>query len=227
MPATLADDRSFRREVVEASRERLVVVAFCTRGDPCLTALETVFIDRAGCFHLVAADPAGGARARAEWCPGAASVWAFRDGSPTRRFDGDCPVDALREWLEAEMPREAERFACRGDDSAAAGQPQALELYTIALGCNPDNPRALLGLARIHAFRGDWSGALALATRVPRTDPLGAEAERLLADLRTRVDPEGAEATVRGRRAMNFDDTEATRRIGELDTRRQRKPSPP
>jgi thioredoxin-like negative regulator of GroEL len=225
MPATPVDDHNFEARVIDASLDRPVIVAFFTRADPRLTQLETIFIDRAGCFHLAVADPLHAARARVEWALEAAPVWAFRDGWVIRHFDGARLVHLLREWLDAEMPREAERFAREGDASAIAGDPQALELYTTALGCNPDNPRALLGLARIHALRGDWSGALSLATRVPRTDALGMEAERLVEELRTQVDPEGAEAAVRGRRAMNFDDAEAARRIDELDTRRQRKPS--
>src|SRR5262245_34722661 len=135
MSVTPVDDRSFRARVIDASLDRPVVVAFLTHGDPRLSELETIFIDRAGCFHLAVADPVGAVGARAEWCLEAASVWAFRDGWVTRHFDGERVVDALRDWLDAEMPHEAERFARSGDSSAAAGDPQALELYTTALGC--------------------------------------------------------------------------------------------
>src|SRR5262245_56953605 len=136
MPATSVDDGSFRARVIEASQSRPLVVAFFTRGDPRLNALETVFIDRAGCFQFVVADPVHATRARVEWSLDTAPVWAFRNGSVLRHFDGDRLIDELREWLEGEMRREAERFARNADVRAAAGDPLALELYTSALDCN-------------------------------------------------------------------------------------------
>src|SRR5436190_589794 len=135
MHATPVDDRNFASVVRDASKERLVIVAFLERDDERLAELQLISIDRAGCFHL------------------------------------------------------------------AAGDPRAMEHYTTALACDPSNARALLGLARLHVVRGDSSGALALATRVARDGPLGDQAEHLTEELYHHVDPEGAEAALRGRLA--------------------------
>ena len=222
MPATPVDDSNFASVVLDASKERLTIVAFLRRDDQRLADLQVVAIDRAGCFHLTVADPEAEAVLRSEWWLGEGAVWVFRDAAPVICFDGERLVDELRDWLETEMPREAERFAKKGDWSAAAGDPRAMEHYTTALACDPGNARALLGLARLHVVRGDPSGALALATRVSRDGPLGDQAERLTEELRHHVDPEGAEAALRGRLAMNFGDREAARQIEEIEARRKK-----
>jgi len=222
MHATPVDDRNFASVVREASKKRWMIVAFLERDDDRLADLQLISIDRAGCFHLAVADPQAEALLRSEWWLTEGAVWAFRDAAPVISFDGETLVDDLRDWLETEMPREAERFANQGDWSAAAGDPQAMEHYTTALACDPSNPRALLGLARLHVVRGDSSGALALATRVARDGPLGDQAERLTEELRHHVDPEGAEAALRGRLAMNFGDREAARQLEEMEARRRK-----
>ena len=214
-------DDEFERVVCRGSEESLVLAAFLERDDGLVEELERMCIDRGGCFNLAFVLAAQAPRTIRCWNRrGLPAVHAFRDGEQLACFDGPAIVAAARTWLDAALPREAERTAVVAERWSAMGDMRALAAYRQALACDPGCSRALLGRARLHAAVGDHARALALATRVPRADALGGEAAKLAARLRRDVDPEGEEAAVRGRLAMDFGDHEARRQLVDLLERR-------
>jgi putative thioredoxin len=145
------------------------------------------------------------------------AVKAFRDGAVVADFVGTRPESAVRQFIAAVLPTEADRLAREAATKSAADDADAaLRLFGNALALEPRHPAALLGLARVHAARGDDAEALALLERMPAGGPLVRDAERLAAELRTRVDATGDEATLRARVAAQLDDLDARLQLGRV-----------
>jgi putative thioredoxin len=215
-------DQDFEREVLDRSRERPVVVDFWAPWcGPCRTlgpVLERLAVEHAGAFVLakVNVDDAPGVSG-AFGIQGIPAVKAFRDGTLVAEFVGAQPEAAVRQFLDAVLPTEADRLAGEGERRAAAGDAAGAEAaFKEALAADARQPRALLGLARLYAAAGKESEALPLLERVPPGTPVTREAERFAAELRTRVDATGDEAALRARVAATVTDLDARLQLGRV-----------
>ena len=215
-------DRDFEREVLERSREVPIVVDFWAPWcGPCRTlgpVLERLAVEHAGAFRLAKVNvdqaPAVAQAFRIQSIP---AVKAFRDGAVVAEFVGAHPEASVRQFLASVVPTEADGLARDGDERALAGdRDAAAAAYTTALARDPRHPRALLGLARVHVAKGNDAEALTLLERVPPGTPLARDAERLAAEVRTRVDATGDEASLRARVGANLDDLDARYQLGRI-----------
>jgi putative thioredoxin len=215
-------DDDFAREVLERSREVPIVVDFWAPWcGPCRTlgpVLERLAIEHAGAFRLAKVNVDEAPRvAQAFRIQSIPAVKAFRDGAVVAEFVGAHPEASVRQFLTSVVPTEADRDALQGDQRAAAGdRDAAAAAYAAALARDPRHPRALLGLARVHAGKGDDPEALVLLERVPPGTPLARDAERLAAEIRTRVDATGDEAALRARVRVHLDDLDARYQLGRV-----------
>ena len=215
-------DRDFEREVIERSRQVPVVVdCWAPWCAPCRAlgpVLERLALEHAGAFVLAKVNvdeaPAVAQALRVQSIP---AVKAFRDGAIVGEFVGAQPESALREFLARVLPSEADRLARHGEERSAAGDAAGAEAdFTAALAEDARHPRALLGLARLYAASGQEPRALTLLDRVPPSGPVARDAERLAAELRTRVDATGDETTLRARVAANLADLDARLQLGRV-----------
>ena len=215
-------DADFEREVLERSKEVPVVVdLWAPWCGPCRAlgpVLERLTIEHAGAFVLAKVNvdeaPAVAQALRVQSIP---AVKAFRDGQLVLEFVGAQPEAAVRQFLGAVLPTEAERLARDGERRVAARDPAGAEAaFKDALARDARQPRALLGLARLHAERGEETEALKLVERISPSAPVAREAERFAAELRTRVDATGDEATLRHRVRAHLDDLDARLQLGRV-----------
>jgi putative thioredoxin len=213
-------DADFEREVLDRSERTPVVVDFWAPWcGPCRTLgplLERLAQEGAGAFVL--------AKVNVDTAPGLASVFGvrsipavkgFRDGALVAEFVGAQPEPAIRQFLSALLPSEADRLAREGEGRLAAGDAAAAEAaFRDALARDARQPRALLGLARCYAERNEVPEALSHLERISPNASVAREAERLAAELRTRADGAGDEAALRARVAADPNDLDARLALG-------------
>ncbi len=148
----------FQREVIEASRERPILVDFWAAWcGPCRAlgpVLEKLAQEKDAPFTLVKVNtdlhPDISQRYGIRGIP---AVKLFVDGKVADEFTGALPEYAVRQWLEKAIPsetkkrvEEAEQAMDSGDDAAAR------QLLDAVLEDEPENPKAKILLARLIAF---------------------------------------------------------------------------
>ena len=148
----------FQTRVIEASRERPVLVDFWAPWcGPCRIlgpVLEKLAEEDRGKWDLVKVNtdenPAVASRYRVSSIP---AVKLFVDGEVVDEFVGALPEARVRQWLAEALPSEnKKRLAAvaealdRGDDDAA------LSLVDAVLAAEPENPDALMLSARPRLF---------------------------------------------------------------------------
>ncbi len=176
----------FGADVLQRSRDVPVVVDFWAAWcGPCKTLgpiLERAADDYEGAFHLVKVDvDANQDLARQFGVQGIPTVVAFRDGRPVARFTGALPDRAVREWLDALQPTEADLTVDRARDAELAGDMAAAEaLFREVVADIPDHLEAGTGLAGLLIARGATDEALGVLDRLPATG----EVEKLRAAAR-------------------------------------------
>jgi putative thioredoxin len=212
-------DRDFEREVLERSQETPVVVDFWASWcAPCRTlgpVLERLTAEHAGAFVLAKVDvDAAPAVAEAFAIRSIPAVKGFRDGALVGEFVGAQPEPAVRQFLATILPTEADRLAREGTALAAHDAAGAEERFRAALALESRHARALVGLARVLSARGAATEALPLLERVLPGSPVSRDAERLAAELRTRLDGSGDEAALRARVASDPADLQARLDLG-------------
>src|SRR5437763_1872031 len=154
-------DHDFERAVLERSKEVPVVVDFWAPWcAPCRAlgpVLERLAHEHAGTFVLarVNVDEAL-AVSQVFGIQSIPAVKGFRDGALVAEFIGAQPEAAVRQFLTAVLPSEADRLAHAGEAKATAGDAAgAAVAFQEALTREGRHPRALLGLARLRAAAGE------------------------------------------------------------------------
>jgi putative thioredoxin len=157
-------DETFEQVVVEGSKQAPVVVdlwaAWC---GPCRTLgpmLEQAAERRAGAFTLAKIDVdnqgVGNALLQAVRSQSIPTVVAFRDGQPVSMFVGAIPAAEIDRFIDSILPTEADTEAKEAAAVLAAGAvDEAEQGFREALGKEPENRDAAIGLARILIQRGE------------------------------------------------------------------------
>ena len=214
---------TFEGDVIEASRERPVVVDFWAPWcGPCRALgplLERLAADADGAWTLVKVnvDDSQGLAAR-YGVQGIPAVKGFRDGRIVAEFVGAQPEPMVRRFLDRLLPSPADEAAAAGDSLAADGDPDgAKESYRRALALQADHPRATLGLGRLLDAAERADEALALLATLPPRSAEGREAVPLLARLRLRGDTAVSAALSKAEATLARDprDPEANLRVGQ------------
>jgi putative thioredoxin len=174
------DEPDFEARVIEASRERPVVVDFWAGWcQPChmlSPILERLADEHGGRFVLakvdVDANPNLSARYRVQGIP---AVKGFRNGEVVSEFVGAQPEEIVRRFLDRLLPTEADQMAATAGE---AGSPEEAEAaFRAALAEDPSHPRAAAGLASLLLERGDVDEArTVLAAASPAPEVVRAQA---------------------------------------------------
>jgi putative thioredoxin len=177
------DQKTFMQDVVQASREVPVLVDFwATWCGPCKTlapALEKVVRAAGGRVRLVKIDIDRNRQLVAQLVQmglplqSVPTVVAFWQGQILDLFQGALPESEIKRFVEgvlkaaggqmpgADLLAEAEAAAARGDHAAA------LELYGALSQQEPENAKALAGVARALLALGQDQQALAVLDSAP------------------------------------------------------------
>jgi len=178
--------QDFDRDVLEASRERPVVVDFWAPWcAPCRVlgpALERVVLSLGGRALLAKVnleeDPSFAAKWRITGIP---AVKVFKDAKIIGEFVGALPEPEVRHQLSAILPSEEDELVAEADQLASSGDwPGAEARYREALAANPYHVRASVRLAEETLVRGDYEEAKKLLSKAASATPQAPELEVLL-----------------------------------------------
>ena len=172
-------DASFMADVIEASRVQPVIVDFwATWCGPCRTlgpALEKAVTEAKGAVKLVKIDvdknPAVAGQLRVQSIP---AVYAFVDGQPVDGFMGAVPESQIKTFIDrlagpqADDPSQVDDILAMAADSLAVGDVGgAAQAYAAVLQIDPQNLKAIAGLARCYLTGGDHERAAETAQMAP------------------------------------------------------------
>ena len=168
---------SFAKDVIDASRDALVLVdfwaAWCGPCKQLTPILEKVVRSYGGKVRLVKIDvdanQAIAAQLRIQSMP---TVYAFRDGRPLDGFTGAQPESVVRQFVErlvgAEEEASLDDVLKTGEELLEAGDLQgAAEVYAAILQEDRENAEALAGLAQCYLLSGDVERARQTIMLVP------------------------------------------------------------
>lgn len=215
-----ATDKSFMDDVVKASLETPVLVDFWAPWcGPCRTLtpiIEKVVLATKGKVKLVKINidenPAYAGQLRVQSIP---AVFAFKDGKPVDGFMGAQPESQIKAFVErliGEIPSGIEELLAAGAESLALDDiGGAAQSYAQAASLDPENAKALAGLARCYLIGGDIDRARDVLAAIPKdkakdSDVIAVTAQLALIDAAAGAgDPSPLESTL----AANPDDHQA------------------
>jgi len=184
-----ATDASFMADVIEASRQQPVLVDFWAPWcGPCrqLTPLlEKVVTAAKGTVKLVKVNvdenPGYAGQLRVQSIP---AVFAFKDGQPVDGFMGALPESQLKAFIDRLVgdaggpSADLEALLAEAAESVSLGDTGgAAQAYAQILALEPENLKAIAGLARCYLVNGDAERA----TEVLEMAPAGANDSDLTA----------------------------------------------
>ena len=170
-------DATFAADVIEESRKQPVIVDFwATWCGPCRQlgpALEKAVLAAKGAVKLVKIDtdknPRIATQLRVQSIP---TVYAFVDGRPMDGFQGALPESQIKAFIDRLIgPPEAgdlEALLAMGAESMRLGDTGgAAQAYAEALQLDPQNVKALAGLARVYLLTGETDQARQIVGMAP------------------------------------------------------------
>ncbi len=178
-------DASFMADVIEASRLQPVLVDFWAPWcGPCrqLTPLiEKVVTQAKGAVKLVKINidenPGFAGQLRVQSIP---AVFAFKDGQPVDGFMGALPESQIKAFIDRLAgdadtgAEEIEALLAEATESLSLNDiGGAAQAYAQILGLDPENVKAIAGLARCYLVNGDADRATEILGMAPptSTDP--------------------------------------------------------
>jgi putative thioredoxin len=213
-------DASFMADVVEASKHQPVIVDFwATWCGPCRTlgpALEKAVRGAAGAVKMVKIDvdanPAYAGQLRVQSIP---TVYAFVNGQPVDGFQGAIPDSQIKAFIDkltggAGVNTDVEQLLSLGEESLALNDlGGAAQAFAHVLTMEPDNQKAIAGMARVYLAEDDAEQARQTIAMAPAdsTDPMVQSVRAQLA--LAAAAPTGANADLEAKIAADPNDHQA------------------
>ena len=213
-----ADEKTFQQDVVERSRETLIVIDFwATWCQPCRMLgpiLEKLAREYDGKFLLVKADTEKLPNiATAFGVQSIPAVYALRDGQLLDSFVGLMPEVQLRGWLDRLLPSPAELLVAEARRLEASDAPEAETKYAEAGRLDPNLSAAPIGLAGVLLKQGRNDETRAILDALESRGYLEPEAEKLKAQLHLNAQAETAVDLDTLRRAVAADPKDLPARL--------------
>ena len=172
---------SFMADVVEASQTQLVLLdlwaPWCGPCKQLTPVLEKLAAQSKGAVRLAKMNidehPAVAQQLQVQSIP---AVFAFKDGRPVDGFMGALPESDVKKFIEKNAgdalgPSPAEALMETAAEALSAGQiDDALECYQAALAQEPENVRAMAGLAQAELAADNIEAARAVLNTAPAHD---------------------------------------------------------
>ena len=205
-PAVLvkdSTDRTFKADVIDASKEAPVLVDFWAPWcGPCRTlspTIEKVVNEKAGKIRLVKINidenPSIAGQLGVQSIP---AVFAFAGGRPVDAFIGAYPESEVRKFADkviaaagpgqpaaGSIEEEIKAAMTAATEALGAGDLNtAAQIFGMVLQHQPDNADALIGMARVYLKAGEGQQAQAVADTIPEPARKGADYTSLIAELK-------------------------------------------
>ncbi|HEY1071808.1 co-chaperone YbbN [Brevundimonas sp.] len=213
-------DASFMADVIEASKHQPIIVDFwATWCGPCRTlgpALEKAVRGAKGAVKMVKIDvdanPAYAGQLRVQSIP---TVYAFVNGQPVDGFQGAIPDSQIKAFIDkltggAGVNTDVEQLLSLGEESLSLNDlGGAAQAFAHVMTMEPNNPKAIAGMARVYLAEGDAEQARQTIAMAPAdsADPMVQSVRAQLALAASA--PTGAAAELQARIAADPNDHQA------------------